>query len=668
MCGIFGFVVNNDSEFRREDVPTVLKPLFLLSESRGKEAAGLALADKSQITVLKRPFRAKKVIWSDEYKSIFKDYSQPLDKKNGSAFAVIGHSRMVTNGSQHSHDNNQPVIRDGMVCIHNGIVVNDNERWEEHPEFIRRYEVDTEIILKLIGHYQKNDGLTASLRKAFKELQGANSIALLHDNRDFLTLATTNGSLFFVKSDSGAELIFASEKYILQEAIAIGPLRDKFSLDRLIHIKPNEGYLFSFDKLAPQFFSLTSNSDGIREPQVLAEKRRVVDLKPKEKSDEVHSPALLDSSVLEQYLDINEKAISALKRCKRCLLPETFPYIVFDDEGVCHFCTRHSKRVLKGEKALSELVDPCRKTNGEPDCLVPISGGRDSCYSLHYIKNTLGMNPVAYTYDWGLVTDLARRNISRMCGELGVEHILISADITKKRDNIRKNINAWLKKPHLGTIPLFMAGDKQFFYFSRLLQKNMKLGMVMFGMNPLERTDFKVAFCNIENFFSANTYPNLTYSGKARLVAFYMKEFLSNPGLLNSSIFDTMFAFFSYYLQPVHYHIIFDYIPWIEDVINTTLIEQYGWETAPDTKSTWRIGDGTAAFYNYIYYRVCGFSENDTFRSNQIREGLISREKAMELVEDENRPRLESFQWYCNAVGVDAIESLKRINKIPTLF
>ena len=73
------------------------------------------------------------------------------------------------------------------------------------------------------------------------------------------------------------------------------------------------------------------------------------------------------------------------------------------------------------------------------------------------------MNPVAYTYDWGMVTDLFTTNLSRICGKLGVEHILVSADIRKKRGYIKKNVLAWLKRPNLGMIPLFMAGDKAYF-------------------------------------------------------------------------------------------------------------------------------------------------------------------------------------------------------------
>jgi hypothetical protein len=89
---------------------------------------------------------------------------------------------------------------------------------------------------------------------------------------------------------------------------------------------------------------------------------------------------------------------------------------------------------------------------------------------------------------------------------------------------------------------------------------------------------------------------------------------------------------------------------------------------APDTNTTWRIGDGTAALYNYIYYTVAGFTEHDTFRSNQIREGQITREKALKLVEDENRPRYENIRWYLDILNIDFSEVISVINSIPKLY
>ena len=98
------------------------------------------------------------------------------------------------------------------------------------------------------------------------------------------------------------------------------------------------------------------------------------------------------------------------------------------------------------------------------------------------------------------------------------------------------------------------------------------------------------------------------------------------------------------------------------------LINEYEWELASDTSSTWRIGDATAAFYNYIYYTVAGFSEHDTFRSNQIREGVLTRDQALILIESENKPRYENIKWYLDALGLDFKNVISTINSIPKLY
>ena len=71
-----------------------------------------------------------------------------------------------------------------------------------------------------------------------------------------------------------------------------------------------------------------------------------------------------------------------------------------------------------------------------------LSGGRDSCYGLHHVVKSFGFKPLAFTYDWGMITELGRRNISRMCAKLGIEHILITADIRKKKRKYQKKFES----------------------------------------------------------------------------------------------------------------------------------------------------------------------------------------------------------------------------------
>ena len=111
-----------------------------------------------------------------------------------------------------------------------------------------------------------------------------------------------------------------------------------------------------------------------------------------------------------------------------------------------------------------------------------------------------------------------------------------------------------------------------------------------------------------------------------------------------------------------------DYLPWDEQQVESCLIGEYDWEVSKSTNTTWRIGDGTAAFYNYIYYTVAGFTEFDTFRSNQIRNGAMSREEAMRKVSIENRPDFQSLLWYFDTVNVDFKLIVSAINGIRKLY
>ena len=71
-------------------------------------------------------------------------------------------------------------------------------------------------------------------------------------------------------------------------------------------------------------------------------------------------------------------------RCTRCLMPSTYPNITFDSDGVCNHCLSYRKPEPKGEEALLQRI---RSKSGETyDCLLGISGGRDSCYVAYLAK------------------------------------------------------------------------------------------------------------------------------------------------------------------------------------------------------------------------------------------------------------------------------------------
>ena len=365
---------------------------------------------------------------------------------------------------------------------------------------------------------------------------------------------------------------------------------------------------------------------------------------------------------------IDYNKIQNIRRCTKCLLPETMPFIKYDSKGECNYCKNYKKMTFKPMDELRAIADRIRKNDGSQDCMVMFSGGRDSSYLLHYVVKELDLHPLVFTYDWGMSTPIGERNAARMCEILDVERVVIDKDKAKKRKYIAKNIKAWCRKPDLGMIPLFTAGDKAFFSEVNRISKERGIETVFIGTNPLEKTDFKTGFCGVAPNFEAERIYHLNKTGKHKLISYYIKQYISNPAYINSSLIDTAKAFFSFYDIKQEQVDLYHYVRWNEETVNNTLINEYKWELDDETPTTWRIGDGTAAFYNYIYYKVAGFTENDTLRSNQIREGDITRKEALEKVNKENRVRPESLKWYFKTINVNMKKALESVNKIARLY
>lgn len=685
MCGIFGIIAKTGEEYSNTFILNTIKKLAILSESRGKDSSGLAIRNGhlQKISIFKGTIPVSELLkeksYLDECEAILECTDKNNNKDVNTSFACIGHARLVTNGTQLSYNNNQPVIKDGVVGIHNGIIVNHNELWGKNKDIQRKFDIDTEVMLSMVRkNLTKGLSTVSSVSAVINNIYGTVATALLFNDRDELVLTTNNGSLYILTNYIDL-LVFASEKWFLNQLLhhnsILNKSKNKF---QIFQVSVNKGYIIKINEFKVDEFSISKSVNDLPHSDILDVKYKIEE-KAIEGRKNGQFTAIIDidkyrtnKSFTREYdlLEYNWDKINNLKRCSKCLLPETFPFIEFDDKGVCNYCNNYViKNQPKPIEELIELIEPYKSKNGSPDCIVPFSGGRDSTYTLHLVKTVLNLNPIAFTYDWGMVTDLARRNVARVCGKLGVENIIVSANIRWKRENIRKNIEAWLKYPQLGMIPLFMAGDKFFFYYTNQVKKQTGIDLNIWGINYLENTDFKTGFAGLKPNFEKKRIYSLSLKNHIKLFGFIMKNLMYSPRYFNQSVLDSLGSFASRYIAPKkdYYHL-FDYYKWDEDEIEDLIKNEYKWETAIDTKSTWRIGDGTASFYNYIYFTVAGFSEIDTFRSNQVREGMITREQALKLIEEENKARYDSLKWYLEIVELDYERVIKIINNIPKLY
>jgi glucosamine--fructose-6-phosphate aminotransferase (isomerizing) len=606
MCGIFGVV--SKTSINKQKFQILVKH----SEQRGVDSSGLIYYQNNHYKVNRADYSIEKLL----------NKVKPYDNH-----IVLGHSRLITNGL----GDNQPVIRGNICAIHNGIIVNEDEIWNK-LSVSRQLNIDSEAIVAIAEEFLSKGGKIEDLPNEILSLcRGVIACALVLPEKGKILLFSNNGSLYVGYNEG--KTYFASENYGLK---IIG-------CENISQIK-DEALILDIPASDEQL-------------EIVDEKSRVENLIPEFKFNTIEEGLL-------EYKKID------IKRCTKCILPETMPFIKFDEAGVCNYCKSYKPRNNpKPKEELFKLVEPYRRKGKELDCIVPFSGGRDSCYGLHLIVKELEMKPVTYTYDWGMVTDLGRRNISRMCADLGVENIIVAADISLKRKNIRMNLEAWLKSPHLGMMAMLTAGDKHFFRYVEDIKKQTGINLNLWGVNPLEVTHFKTGFLDIEpDFEEKRVYSH----GAMKQLRYHSKRFramMQSPGYFNSSLWDTLSGeYYRSFTEKQDYYHIFDYWRWDEEQVDDTLLNGYDWEKAIDTTTTWRIGDGTAAFYNYVYYTVAGFTEHDTFRSNQIREGQITRERALELVGIENTPRYQNIRWYLDTLGLDFERVIKIVNSIPKLY
>ncbi|WP_301100550.1 hypothetical protein [Propionivibrio sp.] len=123
-----------------------------------------------------------------------------------------------------------------------------------------------------------------------------------------------------------------------------------------------------------------------------------------------------------------------MKRCIRCLIPESVPGISLSSNAVCNLCldidtlkakvAEEDKSRLRYETDFEKTLAECRG-QGEYDCLVPLSGGKDSIYLMHRLKVDYGLKVLAFTVDVNIPA-LAWNNIRRSLAKLDIDHVTYS--------------------------------------------------------------------------------------------------------------------------------------------------------------------------------------------------------------------------------------------------
>ncbi len=358
-----------------------------------------------------------------------------------------------------------------------------------------------------------------------------------------------------------------------------------------------------------------------------------------------------------------------MERCSRCVLPQTYPGIAFNAEHVCNYCLAHGVVPPLGEDKLHSVIDEYRGKNAtQYDCLVALSGGRDSTYTLHYAVKVLNLKVLAFTIDNGFMPDQTRENVQNAVSILGVDHVVEKHDLLEK--NIKAVLTAWLHRPSPAMVPMLCVGCRLALYRGFLeVASRHQIPLMLTGLGEPE-TSFAT------KFFSSSP------SKRRRLLdlAFGLGvEILKNPRYLRKPslpywmAMEYLYAFSSVMQRRKYPELrnvrLFEYIGWDEQKIMTLIQSELKWRNYAQSRSAWRSDCKINLLRNHLYKVTLGFTKNEELVSNMIRLGDLSRDDGLARVEREGVISDEFLRSFFQELGIPYQEyeaSLARINKVAT--
>jgi len=187
-------------------------------------------------------------------------------------------------------------------------------------------------------------------------------------------------------------------------------------------------------------------------------------------------------------------------------------YLKINDDGICDACkiSKLKKKINwnQRKKELSKLLDKFRRNNGDYDCIVPGSGGKDSVYAAWILKYEFGMNPLTVTWPPILYTEYGYKNFQNWIEIGGFDNITF-----KQNGRVMKLLTKLSIKNLLHPFQTFVLGQKN---IAPLIAKKFNIPLVFYGENEAEYGNPKKNFnlsIREKKYFSTKNYNNIFLAG-----------------------------------------------------------------------------------------------------------------------------------------------------------
>lgn len=315
-----------------------------------------------------------------------------------------------------------------------------------------------------------------------------------------------------------------------------------------------------------------------------------------------------------------------IRYCTRCLLPDTKPDLHFNEEGVCNACTNFAARPTVDwdarRRELHQILDRYRSKNGNHwDCIVPVSGGKDSTYQVAQMLE-LGMNPLCVTATTCDLAPIGRRNIENI-KSMGVDYIEISPNPVVRAKLNRIGLTqvgdiSWPEHAGIFTIPVTAA-------------VNYRVPLIVWGENSQNEYGGPAASTK------KNTLDRRWLEEFGGLLGLRVTDLIGVEGLERKHLIPYFYPEDSD-LENVGVTGLFlgHYLPW-DGYSNALLAQGLGFETLThvvegSVVNYENLDNHQTGIHDYFKFLKFGFGRSTDIASTHVRRGRLSRAQALELV------------------------------------
>jgi 7-cyano-7-deazaguanine synthase in queuosine biosynthesis len=373
-----------------------------------------------------------------------------------------------------------------------------------------------------------------------------------------------------------------------------------------------------------------------------------------------------------------------MKYCKKCIITESYLATSFNDKSICNHCVEY-KPYHKGfgEEKLLELIKSV-KSEGKYDCVIPLSGGKDSTYILYYAVKKAKLKAIVVNYDSGFQTRTAKDNVRNACRILNVPLIEVKSPGKIQDKLIRESL---LISEKVGSFVNFCGNCEALLRSAAMkVARYYKVPFVFWGSTSLESHYNE----NYERYLNLGRLKKINLSPIANGIKRKFIVLLKEPKKISRipqklyryigfhsikyKVFSAIQRFkmklpMRYVLRPhsippfteenPRFIQFYDYISWnsMQDI--NVLKQELNWNH-PDGRDS-RFDCLLHCFANYNFLKMYNISSDGVNFCNFIREGKMTREEA--LFREEN---------IRNSTKKECLEIIKRFGlksyKLPSFW